>query len=148
MLHLSKFLDKIRGEWYSHQTIYFVSKKKVKNYKSNNNIVLNSKQVNDDIFKNKLKIKYNNKFSDYIVNNKDINYTILKTTSINNYSDYQLYLLNDNFIKVSSKCKISNIDYIEYIYSININFRISIIFLKQANKCFAVSLNSCIRKVD
>nr|QJH88268.1 Ycf58 [Pterocladia lucida] len=44
MFSLDDFLEKIQGIWYSHQTIYFLSNQKVKNYKKK--IIIEKKQKN------------------------------------------------------------------------------------------------------
>lgn len=144
MLYLNGCLNRISGKWYSHQTVYFVSKKLVKNYKIDNQIIINLKQINDDMFKNKLEIESNNTHSDYaIINRNQYNVTL----STMHTSDYQLCLLNKNCIKVLSTCGVNNINYIEYIYSMNKNFRISIIFLKHINQYLAVAFASYIKQI-
>ena len=148
MLYLNQFLDKINGKWYSHQTVYFIQQKQINSYKGNKNIVLNLQQSINYLLRDKLEIKHNKDSINYTIVHENLNHFILNTTSIDNYSNYQLCLLNDNCIKILSTCKINNINYIEYIYCINKNFRISVIFLKQEEKYVAISFNSCIRNIN
>nr|YP_009244075.1 hypothetical protein Gele_056 [Gelidium elegans]AMK96317.1 hypothetical protein Gele_056 [Gelidium elegans] len=126
MFNLNKFFEKIQGKWYSHQTIYFVSNKKVKNYR---NIIT----LNTNYFKENKLNQYNP-------------YDIIHEEFIDDTLFYSYTILNSNCIKILSKSSEDNINYIEYIYSINQNFRISITYLKDLQRCLAVSFNSYIRQ--
>nr|YP_009546537.1 hypothetical protein [Gelidium kathyanniae]AYO27885.1 hypothetical protein [Gelidium kathyanniae] len=121
MLSLNKFIEKLEGKWYSNQTIYFISNKKTKNYR------------NTMIFKEENLKQYN---SPHIIYEK-LAYKNLA---------YSYTILSDNCIKILSESKAHNIKYIEYIYSISQNFRISIVYIKNLQKCLAVSFNSYIKQ--
>lgn len=124
MLSLNNFFEKIQGKWYSHQTIYFISINKVKNYR--NIITLNTNCFKGD------KLNQYNPYEEFIDDNLSYSYT----------------MLNSKCIKISSKSMVDNIYYIEYIYSINQNFRISVTYLKDLERCLAVSFNSYIRQTN
>ena len=148
MFYLNKFLERISGKWYSHQTVYFIRQNKVNSYKGSKNIVLNMQKSINDLFEDKLEITHNEDSVNYNIIHKNLNHCTLNTTSTNKDSNYQIYLINDNCVKILSTCKINNVNYIEYTYCINTNFRISIMFLKQEEKYVAISFNSCIRNIN
>nr|YP_009546314.1 hypothetical protein [Gelidium gabrielsonii]AYO27662.1 hypothetical protein [Gelidium gabrielsonii] len=126
MLSLNKFIEKLQGKWYSNQTIYFISSKKIKNYR--NTMIFKKNFFKEDNLK-----QYN---SAHIIYEK--------LASEN--SAYSYTILSDNCIKILSESKTYNIKYIEYIYSISQNFRISIVYIKNLQKCLAVSFNSYIKQ--
>lgn len=128
MLNLNFFLEKLKGKWHSHQTIYFISSKKVKNYK---NIVT----LNDDYFEKENGNKYH------------VLHTIDEKFIDGNFI-YSYIILSNNCIKISSESKLDNIKYIEYMYFINQNLRISITYLINIQKRLAVSFNSYIKQAS
>nr|YP_009565029.1 hypothetical protein [Gelidium galapagense]QBA96380.1 hypothetical protein [Gelidium galapagense] len=126
MLSLNKFIEKLEGKWYSNQTIYFMLSKKTKSYR--NTMIFKKNFFKEDNLK-----QYN---SPHIIYEK-LAYKNLA---------YSYTILNDNCIKILSESKAHNIKYIEYIYSISQNFRISIVYIKNLQKCLAVSFNSYIKQ--
>lgn len=146
------FLKKIQGQWILQKTIYYINKKKLSVNKTENKI---------QAIKNTNKINPLSGYIDKIYTLQNIN---LKTNEIK----YNLFTIKNNegsiqktinestyhgqFELKSNKClktifKRDGLLYIEYLYVITQNFKISISMIKTKNKYIAVTFTSCIKKI-
>lgn len=145
-LQLKSLFENVEGSWLYNKTIYYLDAKKININKSQKQI---TKLKNLSLLNNRYICKYKN-FS-----NKEILYNYISTTNgcstfgklqkiYNNYiQEYEFQLNYNNNLKITYTKQ--NIKYTEYIYSINTNFRISIVIIKRLNKYIAICFNSEIK---
>nr|QCI09088.1 hypothetical protein [Inkyuleea mariana] len=152
-LNLEMLLEQMEGDWISQKTLYYLKKKYIYNNKSNikilklnnftNNIIKNSSNYN--IYNFQYSNKKNN---DLYFFSKKSNYSSgnIKKISSNDIQNYHFQLISSNCLIIQTMEK--NIKYIEYIYYINKNFRISITLLKKINQYIAIAFTSYIRIIQ
>nr|QCI06211.1 hypothetical protein [Dicranema revolutum] len=144
---LQTLINYLKGDWISQQTIYDFIEKKITSYEYKMKI-FSSQQLNEINlsvnsyicqYKSSKKIIY-----DYVpLNNK---YPIIGKLKkkINDKVNQYIFKLNDiNNLKILHSN--NKIIYIEYIYLINSNFKISVIVIKKSNQYNAISFTSDIK---
>ena len=148
------FLKNIEGTWISQKTIYYVNKKKFSFIKTKNQI----KQVDTSNIIDNLLLPIENFDALQIINlnkGKNIgNFFILnKKDNLSNLTKVSNSLKDNGHLKIySNNClKIkftrNKISYIEYLYVIKNNFKISIGLIKMNNKYIAATFTSCIKVI-
>lgn len=145
-LQLKSLFNNIEGNWLYNKTIYYLDSKKININKSQKQI---TRLENLSLLNNVYICRYKN-FS-----NKEIIYNYISRTNeyptfgtlqkiYNNYiQEYEFQLNYNNNLKITYTKQ--NIKYIEYIYFINTNFRISIVIIKRLSKYIAICFNSEIK---
>lgn len=135
--YLEAFFKAMEGNWTTKTTIYTPRDKKIFNYQEN--IAYRNNTIHD----------LNNQInSSIITSNKDIE---LNIWCINKWinKDYQNYyegtIINNTLIKI--QIFKYNMYYVENIYDISTNFKISIAILKYSTNYIAIIFTSYIKKI-
>nr|YP_010903258.1 hypothetical protein REP76_pgp119 [Hypnea cornuta]WCH55711.1 hypothetical protein [Hypnea cornuta] len=145
-LTLENLTNYLEGKWISNQTIYNLKNKKIDNNKFITEIP-SLKTLNDINLKNIICVtKTDNQYTAYqysfpnLLNKKQGFINKTKNKKIKQY----IYLFNSTkILKITNF--INNIRYIEYIYFIDTNFKLSFGIIKIHNKYKAICLTSDIK---
>lgn len=138
------------GKWTSTKTIYFIKEAKIYKYQENVNIC---HEMNKNIQKTQNQLIFDIKYITKIQRTYNQNHSIkleypklYKNDKLANSSySYNLIIIS----KYCIKCTLinNNIEYNEFIYSINANFTISIGILKKYNKYVSTIFTSYIKQI-
>uniref|UniRef100_UPI003002F6EE Ycf58 n=1 Tax=Anunuuluaehu liula TaxID=3049639 RepID=UPI003002F6EE len=145
-LQLNTLFDNIEGKWLSHKTIYYLNTKKININKCQKQII---RLKNLSLENNGYICRYKNLSDQEIVynyiptTNKYSTFGILQKIYNNCIKEYQFQLKDNNNLKI--RYIRQDIKYTEYIYTVNTNFRISIVIIKRLNQYIAICFNSEIK---
>lgn len=146
------FLEKIEGTWLSQRTIYCL---KTKNFYNNHSKIKISRKNNSQKSNSEINEMYHYKDLNTSRNNSTYNFSsqtfpfnegLIKKNTNNYTENYKYKIYSINCLQIESIKK--HIEYIEYIYFINKNFRISIITIKKLKKYLSISFSSEIKVIN
>nr|YP_009296002.1 chromophore lyase [Schizymenia dubyi]AOM64937.1 chromophore lyase [Schizymenia dubyi] len=143
---LETFLQKIEGEWLSQETIYYLQTKYEQNNLSTVNIKYLASNKKQDKKSEAYKITYNinNFLSEYYFSHLyDNNFGIIEKYTNKHNKTYEFKIHSHNCIEI--KTYKANIEYIEYLYLIDHNLKLSLSLLKKFDKYISISFNSKIK---
>ena len=148
---LETLLQSFEGNWISHQTVYSLQKKDIKVNKQYihvnnfNSIQKDNNQVISYLYKDEnTQTSKNNILYQYIYKNAhNVNSGVIYKTYMNTNIIYQFKLYYGNYLKISYTAK--DVNYTEYVYSVNQNLKMSIIMIKMMYRYVAICFTSKIR---
>nr|YP_009297951.1 hypothetical protein Plocam_053 [Plocamium cartilagineum]AOM67889.1 hypothetical protein Plocam_053 [Plocamium cartilagineum] len=149
---LQSFLEKIEGIWLSQRTIYCL---KTKNFYNNyskvniskqNNLRKSNLERNEIYYYKDLNTSGNNYIYNFISKSFPFNEGLIRKNTNKYIENYKYKIYSINCLQIESIKK--HIEYIEYIYFINKNFRISITTIKKLKKYLYISFSSEIKVIN
>lgn len=146
------FLEKIEGIWLAQRTVYCLTTKTFYNNHSKIKISkkYNPQKINSEINEiyhyidlNTLENNYNYHFLSQVF---PFHEGLIKKNTNKYTENYKYKIYSINCLQIESIKK--DIEYIEYIYFINKNFRISITTIKKLKKYLSISFSSEIKMMN